>query len=152
MNMPKPTEHHEQLARLAGEWRGHEILHPSPWAPERREAVGAMSSRMDLDGMFLITDYVEERDGEVVFRGHGVYGWDAGAGKYTMYWFDSMGYPPNQTLGVLDGDTLTFENSGEHGKSRYVYEIGDGEYRFSILSSRDGAEWTPMMEGVYKRA
>lgn len=151
MEMPKPTEAHAKLEVFAGEWKGDEILYPSPWAPEKRSAVGRFSARMGLDGMFLITDYQEERDGEVVFRGHGVYGFDPKSGKYTMHWFDSMGMSPAETLGVWEGDTLTFENSHAHGKSRYVYEVGDDQYTFKILSSQDGDEWSTLMEGSYRR-
>lgn len=152
MHMPKPTEAHQRLAALAGEWAGDEVLHPSAWAPEPRRAVGRSSNRMAVDGFFLINDYAEERDGEVVFRGHGVYGWDAKRERYTMHWFDSMGVPPHETLGTWEGNTLTFENQSPMGHSRYTYVIeGDDSYRFTIDSSKDGESWTPMMEGHYRR-
>jgi hypothetical protein len=152
MQMPQPTEHHAKLEQLTGTWRGEETLYPSPWAPELRTAVGKFSARIAVDGMFLISDYEEEREGAVVFRGHGVYGYDAGKGKYTMFWFDSMGYSPSETLGTWEGNTLTFENKGEHGRNRYVYEVVDADhYTFKILASQDGAEWSAMMEGRYGR-
>ncbi|MEK7820622.1 MAG: MotA/TolQ/ExbB proton channel family protein, partial [Pseudomonadota bacterium] len=44
---------------------------------------------------FLITDYAQERDGKIHYRGHGAYGGDAARGRYTMYWFDSMGSDPS---------------------------------------------------------
>ena len=87
MTMPKVTEQHKKLAALAGKWEGEEKIYPSPWDPKGGSAVGRLEARMDLDGFFLITDYVEERGGQVHYRGHGVYGWDAGAGRYTMHWF-----------------------------------------------------------------
>ena len=153
MQMPSPTDHHRKLAALAGEWVGEETLHPSPWAPETRTAVGRFSSRIDLDGMYLVTDYVESRDGSVVFRGHGVYGWSAKKERYTMHWFDSMGMPPNETLGVWEGDSLVFSGSGEHGHGRYVYTLrGDDRMAFRIESSKDGNAWTTIMEGEYRRA
>jgi hypothetical protein len=150
--MPKPTKAHAHLASLAGEWRGEEILHPSAWAPERRTAIGTFSSKMILDGMYLTHDYVEERDGKVVFRGHGIYGWDPKRERYTMHWFDSMGFPPSETLGVLDGATLTFQNSGAHGHARYTYALLDADrFTFRIDNSRDGQSWSPVMEGEYRR-
>jgi hypothetical protein len=152
MEMPEPTAEHERLAAFVGSWEGDEVLHPSPWSPERRAAIGRFSARMGVDGMYLITDYEEERDGAIVFRGHGVYGWDPRTGKYTMHWFDSMGFPPSETLGTWEGDTLTFESRSDHGMARYVYELVDGGYTFKILSSADGAEWKPLMEGSYRRA
>lgn len=153
MQMPKPTDQHRKLEAFVGQWRGDETLHPSPWMPEERKAIGRFSARMGVDGMFLVTDYEEERDGEVFFRGHGVYGWDAGEERYTMYWFDSMGASPRRTLGVWEGDTLTFENEGPDGRARYVYEFGGPDsYSFRILASKDGAEWSTFMEGTYRRA
>lgn len=152
MQLPTPTEHHEKLRAFAGTWRGNETLFPSPWNPERRAAIGRFASRIGVDGMFLITDYEEEREGAVVFRGHGVYGWDAARGRHTMFWFDSMGGSPIETLGAWDGDTLTFETRGPHGMARYVYELhGADRFTFRILASRDGEAWSPMMEGSYER-
>ena len=150
--MPKPTKAHAHLAALAGEWKGEEILHPSPWAPERRTATGTFSSKMILDGMHLMHDYIESRDGQIVFRGHGIYGWDPKRERYTMHWFDSMGFPPNETLGVLEGNTLIFEQSGDQGHSRYTYALLDPDrFSFRIDNSRDGKTWSPIMEGEYRR-
>lgn len=151
--MPKPTEAHRKLEALAGEWVGSETLYPSPWAPEKRTAIGRTSNRMAVDGMFLINDYTEERDGAVLFRGHGVYGWDATRGRYTMHWFDSMGMPPNETLGDWEGDTLTFRNQSSHGHGRYTYKLlGPDRYSFRMETSKDGNEWSTMMDGDFTRA
>lgn len=153
MDMPKPTPAHEKLHALAGQWEGEETLHPSPWAPGTRQAIGRFSSRMAIDGMFLISDYEESRDGAVQFRGHGVYGYDAKREVYTMYWFDSMGGSPNETLGTWEGDTLSFSNQGEHGHARYVYTLhGADQMGFRIDMSRDGEQWTCMMEGDFRRS
>ncbi len=153
MEMPKPTEAHRKLEALVGEWAGDEILFPSPWAPEERRATGRTTARMGIDGFFLLTDYTESRDGEVMFRGHGVYGFDVRRQRYTMHWFDSMGMPPNETLGTWEGDTLTFTNQSEMGHARYSHAMPDADhYVFRIETSRDGATWQPMMEGRYTRA
>jgi Protein of unknown function (DUF1579) len=150
--MPEPTEHHRKLHALNGEWSGDETLYPSPWAPELRFATGAFSMRVAVDGLFLLSDYEESRDGQVVFRGHGVYGWDPKRERYTMYWVDSMGGSPNETTGVWSGDTLSFGSRGEHGFARYVYTIVDADhFTFSIETSRDGELWAKMMDGEFAR-
>lgn len=152
MEMPKPTADHRKLEVFVGEWEGEETLFPSPWSPEERSATGRFTARMGMGGMFLITDYEEERDGEIVFRGHGVYGWDPERERHTMHWFDSMGVAPHETLGRWEGDTLTYEASSEHGKARYVYEVHDADsYTFRIRNSADGTEWSTLMEGTYRR-
>jgi hypothetical protein len=69
-----------------------------------------------------------------------------------MFWFDSMGMSPAETLGVWEGDKLTFTNRSDHGHSRYTHEIRSAnEYRFTMENSRDGKEWSLMMEGTYRR-
>ena len=157
--MPKPTEHHEKLRALTGSWSGEETMFPSAWDPQGKTAVGRLESRLDLDGLFVVTDYEQERDGRITYRGHGVYGWDAGERCYTMYWFDTMtpGGFVQPARGRFDGSQLVFESSGPPGqgggRSRYVYDFeSDGRTTFRIESSRDGTTWTPMMEGRYRRA
>lgn len=152
MQMPEPTLQHRKLETFAGDWVGEETLHPSPWSPVVRSAIGRFSMRMAIDGMFLINEYQEEREGEVVFRGHGVYGWDAKRERYTMHWFDSMGGSPNETLGVWTGNSLVFTNKSEQGHGRYTYIIHDADHiGFSIATSRDGQQWSPMMDGAFTR-
>lgn len=151
--MPQPTDDHRRLARLAGSWTGDEVLHPSPWSPERRRAEGSFEARTSLDGFFLVTDYVETQGGAVTYRGHGVYGCDAKTGEAVMYWFDNMGSAPAAPArGGWDGDRLTFEAAAEGFRARYVYELrGADAFTFRIDTLRDGAEWSPMMEGTYRR-
>jgi hypothetical protein len=152
MEMPKATAQHEKLASLVGEWTGEETLHPSPWSPETRHARGRFSMHMAVDGMFLVNDYEEERDGKIVFRGHGVYGWDPKRERYTMYWFDSMGGSPAETLGTWEGNELVFTNKSEMGHGRYVYTVKDATHiGFRIDTSKDGESWTCLMEGHFTR-
>ncbi len=154
--MPKPSEAHVKLSALAGSWRGEEKMHPSPWDPKGSTAKARIESRMDVDGFFLLTDYVQEKNGAASFRGHGVIGWDAPSETYKFFWFDSMGMiPKDPATGRFEGKRLTFEQScPEKGMSnRYVYDVEpDGTYRFAVLMSQDGKTWSPMMEGHYRRA
>ena len=70
MEMPTIGPGHATLARLAGEWNGEEVLSPSPWGPGGA-AFGRFSHRVELGGMALVQDYVEEKDGRAVFRAAG---------------------------------------------------------------------------------
>jgi hypothetical protein len=154
MDMPKPSDNHKKMQALAGTWRGEEQIHPSPWDPKGGSAVGKIVSRMDLDGFFLISDYLEERDGAVHYKGHGVYGWDPKESCFTMYWFDSMGgaAPAGPAKGTWEGNVLTFRMQNPMGHSKYVYTFdGDGRYRFGIEQSQDGKQWATFMEGRYTR-
>ena len=153
MAMPALTEKHKKLAALAGTWVGEETIHPSPWDPKGGTGNGRMDSRIDLDGFFLVTDYVQERGGQICYRGHGVYGWDAGAGRYTMHWFDSIGSPcPQPALGTWEGNVLRFEMADAMGHHRYVYTFeGEGRHTFKLEQSQDGKTWATFMEGRYRR-
>lgn len=153
MSMPEPTEQHAKLSTRVGTWIGEETMHPSPWDPQGGTATGRIVSRLDIDGMFLISDYTQERDGVINFRGHGVYGFDPLTDRYTMYWFDSIGNDPGgPASGRWDGDTLMFERSSDRGRSRYVYEFeGPDAYRFRIEMSADGERWTTWMDSRWRR-
>jgi hypothetical protein len=153
MEMPKPGLEHERLARLAGDWVGEERLLPSLWDPAGGTAVGRLNARIALDGFYLISDYEQERNGSVNFRGHGVYGWDVRGQCYTMHWFDSTGIEHDAPgLGSWEADTLTLVHETRHtGSTRYVYEVGDGSYRLRLEHSVDGKQWSTFMEGSYRR-
>ena len=155
MDMPRITDAHRRLEALAGTWAGEETLQPSPWAPEGSTVFGRLEARIDLDGFFLITNYVGEKADRsaVVYRGHGVYGWDEKKQRYTMNWFDSMGGEyETPALGTWEGDTLLFVQRGLHFQNRFTYEMqGPDAYRFSIENSTDGETWKLFMEAVYRR-
>ena len=151
--MPTVLNEHKKLLALAGKWTGEEKIHPSPWDPKGGTATSRIESRADLDGFFVISDYVEERNGQVSYRGHGVFGYDANEKCYTMNWFDSMGAcSPEHSRGKWEGNTLMFQQKGPMGHSRYTYLFeGEGRYTFRIDQSQDGKQWAPFMEGRYTR-
>lgn len=148
MEMPKPKDEHRKLQALAGTWKGEETMYPSPWDQKGGNATSKVVSRMDIDGFFLITDYVQERNGQVSYRGHGVYGYSPKENRYTMHWFDSMGdCSSSPAYGTWTGNRLVFEQKTPMGMSRYSYELeGEGRYRFSIENSQDGKNWTKFMD------
>ena len=151
--MPKATPEHATLARFAGRWHGEETLHPTPWQPELRQATGTFEFRMDLDGFFLIANYVERQDDTICYAGHGVYGYDPKIKRYTQHWFDSMGgIYDTPALGTFEGVTLCFEKAHDERKARYTYAFeGDALLTFRIDLATDAAAWTPMMEGRYTK-
>jgi hypothetical protein len=154
MSMKKLASEHTRLHRLAGEWLGEEMVYPAGGDRGGRASSHTIA-RLALDGFFIFTDYVEEREGAVPYRGHGVYGWDAQSGAYTMHWFDSMGsFPTTVARGRWNEAEaeLAFEQRTHQGYARYVYRFaGVDVYLFRIESSRDGRDYRPFMEGKYKR-
>jgi hypothetical protein len=151
--MPQPTDEHKKLYILAGEWEGDENIAPSPWGPGG-PAKGFSSIHVAVDGFFVVQDYVEVKDARTVFRGHGIYGWDAAQQTYTWYWCDSMGQVPAQpSRGRWQGDTLVFESSSAQSQGRYTYRFeGESIYHFKLESSFDGGKtWVTFMDGTYKK-
>ena len=129
-------------------------MSPSPWDPKGGTATSRTSTRLELGGFFLLTDYVQERDGRVSYRGHGVVGWDAGQERFTLYWFNSMGIDPGApALGTWEGNVLRFQHQHDMGHSRYTYTFdGSDSYTFTLEHSPDGQEWMTFLQGTYKRA
>ena len=153
MEMPKPQAQHEKLKELAGTWTSEETMFPSPWDPQGGKADGRIEARIELDGFFLVADYVQERGGCASYRGHGIYGWDPGQNCYTLHWFDSMGSPCSEPMkGTWEGDRLTFQARNPMGHSRLTYHFqGTGRYQFLMEGSQDGKQWAKLMEGTYTR-
>ena len=153
MEMPKPTEAHQKMASLAGCWTGPEHMHPSPWDPTGGAATGRAENRMALDGFALLHDYVQERNGAVSFKGHGVLTFDSREQCYSMHWWDSMGLGANIYKGSFADNTLTMTRREAQGQSRVVWEFPDSRiYRFRMEFSPDGNQWKPLMDGEYMRA
>jgi hypothetical protein len=152
MEMPTPGPEHAQMARLAGTWEGEETLSPSLWSPHGGNTTARYRSHMALHDFFLLTDYEQERDGAITFRGHGIIGWDAPARRYVMYWFDSTGFlPGDPATGTWEGDTLTLAHKHERGHARYVWTVTGRELRMRIENSEDGREWVTFVDGVFQR-
>lgn len=86
MGMPKVRDQQSRLNELfSGTWRGEEKLYPSDWAPKGGSAFGTWIVDASLDGFNTVADYLEERDGKIVYRGHGVHGWDAQESAFLVY-------------------------------------------------------------------
>lgn len=151
--MPAP-EQQRLIDAMAGTWLGEETLFPSPWDPSGGVAVGRTQARSILDGHLVTSDYAEERDGAIVFRGHGIYAWDTPSACYRMYWFDSMAPCPLQppAAGHWVGQRLTFELATATAEYRYVYDFEEpGFYVYTSELRRPDGEWATYMRGEYVR-
>ena len=97
MDLPKPSDPHRKLGKLAGKWAGEETLRPAgPWNPSAKKAKGTFDFREGADGFFLLADYDERVEGgKPGIRGHGVLGWDPKEKSYTLHWFDNFGIRPS---------------------------------------------------------
>src|SRR5688500_9257548 len=72
---PTPLEEHRKLAAFAGEWTGEEMVYPSRWTAGG-PATSHVTARIDLNGLYLIQDTRQTRDGAETFATHGVFTYD----------------------------------------------------------------------------
>jgi hypothetical protein len=153
MTMPTLVDQHRKLAAMIGSWAGEETIHPTPWDPKGGTTKGRFTARAELDGFTVVSDYVQERDGAVCYRGHGVYGWDPNEQCFTMHWFDTMGGGVgSKASGQWQGTSVTFAQSSPMGHSRYVYTFpADGTCQFRIEMSEDGKSWAPFLVANYRK-
>jgi hypothetical protein len=153
MDMPKPTDAHRQLEKLAGNWVGEETLYPSSFDPKGGTATSRMTGRMAVGGFALISDYQQERGGVTTFQGHGVFTYEPNSGEYAMYWVDSIGMPGETFHGRLDGSILTLTSRGPMGSFRISYDVGTPRQLKSHMdTSQDGVNWQPLFDSVYAPA
>lgn len=149
-DLPTP-EHQRLITALTGEWRSEEHVALAPGAPLDQLRCGRLIARSMFGGRFVISDYVQECDGAVVFVGHGVYGWDGA--RYTMQWFDSEASTGGDVVpGTWTGETLCFTRAGAGPRGRYEYTFnGDESYTLRILVGDDAAGWSPVLVGWFHR-
>jgi Protein of unknown function (DUF1579) len=152
MEMPKPTASHLKLHALVGRFSGNEIMHPSPCSPEGGKSQGRFENRVVLDGFCVFHEYEQLRDGKVHFRGHGVYGFDPGAGEYTMYWVDSAGGQGSIFRGTFENGVMNLSAKANDGFCRCISDHSvPGKSTFKMDVSPDGKEWSTVLEGTYRR-
>ena len=154
MDMPKPTDAHRKLARLAGRWSGEETMFPSPWDPKGGTATGRTTARVALGDFAVISDYEQERDGQRVFSGHAVWTVDPHDSDHdcVLYWFDSIGMGLETFRGTWNGDHLTVQSRNPMGHARLIYDLSEpGVLKTRMETSQDSEAWSPMFEGSYRQ-
>src|SRR5262249_1249321 len=84
--MPKPGPEHERLKKLEGTW-------DATVKTEQGESKGTMIYKMDLGGLWMVSDFKGEFGGQK-FQGKGFDGYDPMKKKYVSVWVDSMSIAP----------------------------------------------------------
>jgi hypothetical protein len=134
------------VARLAddvGTWDTELEITPYPGAPVNR-TTGTAVNRL-VGGLWLVTDQSTESG----FEGHGVYGWDPGAGCYVATWVDVAGAGMARGTGTWDEAerTMTYKlevglSSGDAVRYREVTQVVDEGTRIyrNLMPTPDGGE------------
>lgn len=139
----------ENLQKLEGVWTGAEQVHAEGG---KYEATGRWEFRTLFDGRFLLADYVQTAPDKPTSVGHAVFRKDDGTDKLTVTWFRSpVATPTQQSDGVADGDRLIFLENVDKIQTRTTYAIALNRLTVITESSTNGAEWTTIFDGNYRR-
>ena len=96
---------------LLGDWHLNYEVPKSDYSPEAMRGDGKGCFEPILDGHFIRFEYVcslLSGDGSAV----GIFGWDAGAGCYRYWWFESSGAHETALCHFPDPDTLFMDWEG----------------------------------------
>src|SRR5262245_26910421 len=152
MEMPKPTDAHRTLHQFAGKWVGEETMYPSIWDPQGGTPTARTESRVALDGFAVIGDYEQERGGQITFRGHSVFTYNADRKCYVLYWFDSMAGKMEEFTGNFEGNKIALTSKNPMGFARLTHTFPrEGSLTTKMEMSQDGTTWKTFFDGMYMR-
>lgn len=144
---------HRRLHVLAGVWRGEDVIAQTPFNRNGGRAVTTSTARVGLEGLVVIADDEQRRDGQIIFRAHKIFGWDERKQVYTFHFFDSDGAnPPQRAEGHWLENTLSLEQTTPFGLVRHTFAFAsDQAYTYRMETSEDGLTWALFWEGHYQR-
>ena len=113
--MPQATKEHKILKKEEGTWNATMKIHVDMAGnpiPEPMVMKGKETNRM-LGDLWIVSDF-EGDFGGMAFKGHGVFGYDAKAKRYSGSWVDSMTPTVSHMSGTYDAEkkTMTYETRG----------------------------------------
>jgi hypothetical protein len=149
MPVAKPAPELSKLDYFAGDWSTDTDMKPGPMGPG-----GKITSTGDahwMEGKFFLVMHSKFNSAMGDGMSLAVMGFDSEKKVYTYHDFDSMGQA-GSAVGTVDGDTWTFTSDENFGgqafKGRYTMKIiSPTSYTFKYELSKDGTEWTTMMDG-----
>ena len=148
MPVSKPAPELAKLDFLAGTWNSEVDMKPGPMGPG-----GKMTSVDDTHWMegkfFLIMNSTYK--GVMSGVSMSVFGYDSANKVYTYNAFDSTGEAGRST-GTVNADTWTWNSDldfgGQSMKGRFTMKVLSAtSYTFKYEVSKDGAQWTDVMDG-----
>ena len=153
MTSPLLTDAHRKLHILVGTWRGDDTVAVTPFNTNGGQSVTISNARVDLGGLVVIADDEQVRAGQIVFRAHKIFGWDARKQVYTFHFFDSDGAnPPQRAEGQWAANTLRFDQTTPFGFVRHTFVFAnDHAFTYNMETSEAGQVWALFWEGHYRR-
>lgn len=137
---------------FVGDWGGDEELHDDTGWAARGRLAGRSTVRVALEGLAVVADYEQSRDGRVVFRGHGLFTYDSDRASYVLHWFGGTGDRILTLSGDFHGEVLTLAMALPPKRFRLTCDLDDaGQLRSRVETSGDGEDWRLLFQGIYRR-
>ena len=133
----RPQERLKALGWMVGEWVDH--------APDHEVKVSCYWSK---DGSFLLRDFTVSREGKSVMSVHQRIGWDASAGAFRSWEFDSEG-GFGEGRWARDGDRWIVKETGVRpdgalaSSTRITLKVKADQVRWTLLDRVVGGEAIP---------
>jgi len=143
--MQKPAPELSKLEFFAGDWKSEATVIGTPGKPSKYTSTS--HAEWMEGGFFLIEHWDFELDG-VKGKELSLKGYDPVREVYTYHAFTSHGESFYDT-GRVEGGIWTWQREERSGaRGRYTIKItSPASYSFRFEISRDGTNWTPVMEG-----
>jgi hypothetical protein len=157
MELTKPGQEHQELAKLAGTWDVSCAFWMDPDAPPIR-STGTCTYHTVFDGRFLEGEFTGDLGGQP-FAGRSIMGYDRPAKRYFSSWYDSMATGFTCLTGTSSDGGRTITYTGEttchtDERPRSVRQVeshpSDDRCTITMFQTLDGQE-SKTMELEYRR-
>jgi hypothetical protein len=149
MAAAEPSEHHQHLANMAGEW---DCTVKSNWTGQPEQSKATVKAHMRMGGRYLVSNFQGTMMGQPL-NGQGIMGYNNMSKKYETVWRDNMGTGMMIETGTCDSAGKVITTSGESAgpdgkmmKSRTVYTIGDKKYSIEMYQPGPDGKETKVFE------
>jgi hypothetical protein len=147
-----PQPEHQALSVLAGNWKGSMTLQLPGMEPMKGELT--RSARLDMNGLWLISDYEGTMMG-APFRGHSIWGFDPAKKKQVEVWVDSFRSSVSQIEGDYDPSQQTWTKwtdgvhpvTGQKVRERHTVALKpDGTFFMELAAPGSNGDYLPFMQ------
>jgi hypothetical protein len=149
-DMPKPAPELKKLDVFVGSWTLEGTMKPNEMAP-KGDTVTESEKCEWMEGNFYLVCHVDFKSTMGTGVGLSVMGYSPDDKAYTYREFNSMG-EFEDSRGMLNGDTWTWTSDEKMGggtmKGRFTIKMTSStSYMFTFEMSKDGAQWSDVMDG-----
>jgi Protein of unknown function (DUF1579) len=152
MEAPGPAPEVKKLGYFRGTWNSEGEVNPNSFMPAGRYT---WTEKCDwFPGGFHLVCYSAGKSPMGLTHGLEIFGYNPEEKTYTYRGIDSSGFTV-ASKGAVDGNNWTYTSkdkmSGKTLHGRYSIATSEASYTYKYETSKDGKNWTLVMEGKTKR-